>query len=113
MDNVREPCVQLPPDEKRIDILVHGWLPVVVSLLVFAISVALDLTATQVHAHWTQRSGSVVTVLGGYVAYRHARQSMQLVGDSFYINHELPYGPISVAMVAVGTVIWGYADLLL
>lgn len=113
MDNIREQQMPHPPDETRIDMLLHGWLPVVAALMVLAVSVAVDLTATQVHGHWTQRAGSIVTVLGAYVAYRHAKQSMQFVDNNFYINPELPFGPISVAMVVAGTLIWGYADLLL
>jgi ABC-type nickel/cobalt efflux system permease component RcnA len=113
MDNIKNKPTLHPADETRIDKVMHGWLPVVVAIVVLVVSVLMDLTMTQEPRHWTQRAGSIVTVLGAYVAFRDAKKSTQCIGDAIYINRDLPYGLISVAMVVVGTLVWGYADLLL
>lgn len=113
MINAKGAQVAHPANESGRDILIHGWLPIVVALLALAISVRADLSATKFHGHWTQRAGSIITVLGAYVAYRDAKQSVKFIEQDLYMNFKLPYRFISVAMVVGGTVIWGYADLLL
>ena len=61
--------------------------------------------------HWLQRSGSVVTVIGGYVAYIDARQSVKFIDDNMYLNSHLPYKAVAIVLVFLGTLVWGYADL--
>lgn len=36
---------------------------------------------------------------------------MKMVDGSLYIETELPYRYISLIMVALGTVLWGYGDI--
>lgn len=113
MDTVKDKPMRHPADESRIDQIVHGWIPLVAALLVLAVSVAMDVTRTQAQNHWTQRAGSIVTVLGANVAHRDARQATKFIAGDFYINNQLPYRMISVVMVVLETFVWGYADLVL
>jgi hypothetical protein len=100
-----------PADEAKRDVLLHGWLPALISAAVLLLSVVADVALPG--KHWFQRAGSVVTVLGAYVAYRDAKQSFKYIGGSMYMNFELPYRKIAVVLVVVGTVVWGYGDFLL
>jgi hypothetical protein len=85
---------------------------VIIAALIFAASVLLDLKCPG--THWAQRSGSIVTALGGYVAYYGVKPAFKLVGDGeFFMNFSLPYPKIAAAMVAAGTLVWGYLDLWL
>jgi len=81
------------------------------AVLVLLLSVLADVVRPGMH--WTQRAGSIVTVLGGYVAYVDAKRSVKLIDGSLYMNFELPYRLTAVLLVAVGTLVWGYGDLLL
>ena len=54
-----------------------------------------------------------MTELGGYVAYVDAKRSVKLIDGSLYMNFELFYRLTAVLLVAVGTLVWGYGDLLL
>jgi hypothetical protein len=98
-------------DESKNEIFVHGWLPCIGAGIVLAISIVVDLKSPGMH--WAQRSGSVITVLGAYVAYRDAKRSIKIIGHDLFMNPHLLYRPISMALVAIGTVVWGYADWVL
>ena len=100
-----------PADETKKSLFIHGVLPAIVAALVLVASVTADLISPG--EHWFQRAGSVTTVLGAYVAYIDASRSFKFIDGSFYINHELPYRIVSVTLVVLGTLIWGYGDLLL
>lgn len=100
-----------PADESKRDVLLHGWLPAFLAVAVVAISLVADVASPGVH--WFQRAGAIVTVLGAYVAYRDAKRSFKYIGGSMYMNFELPYRPIAVGLVVVGTLVWGYGDLAL
>ncbi|MEX0803202.1 MAG: hypothetical protein WD688_07790 [Candidatus Binatia bacterium] len=100
-----------PVDETKREVFLHGWLPALAAIVVVAVSIVIDLTWPGVH--WTQRGGAVVTILGAYVAYRDAKRSFKYINGSMFMNFELPYRPIAVALVVAGTLIWGYGDLVL
>ena len=100
-----------PADEPRRLIILHGWLPAFASSLVLGVSVLADLQHPGLHR--AQRSGSIITVLGAYVAFVGARRSLKFIDDSLYMNIELPYAVISIALAIVGTLTWGHADLVL
>jgi hypothetical protein len=92
-------------------IVLHGLLPAVTSAVVLSISMLADIA--QPGMHWTQRAGSIVTVLAAYVAYVDAKRSYKFIDDSMYMNFELPYRAIAVSLALVGTLVWGYGDLIL
>lgn len=100
-----------PADETKREIFVHGWVPCIVAGLVLAVSVFFDFQFPG--THWAQRSGSIITVLGAYVAYRDAKRSIKIIGDDLLMNPHLLYRPISAALVVIGTIVWGYGDRVL
>jgi hypothetical protein len=104
-------CMSHPADEPRREVFVHGWLPTIVAVLVMIVSIAADISHAGVH--WTQRAGAVATVLGAYVAYRDAKRSFKHINGQMFTNFELLYRPISLALVGVGALVWGYGDLVL
>lgn len=100
-----------PADETRRSIFLHGWLSALLAATVLVVSIVADLLKPGMH--WTQRAGSIITVLGAYVAYVDAKRSFKFINGHFYLNFELPYRVIAIVLVVIGTVTWGYGDLLL
>jgi hypothetical protein len=101
-----------PARESKRAIFLHGYLPAITAGLIFAASVLLDLKFPG--NHWAQRSGSIVTALGGYVAYYGVKPAFKWVDEGdFFMNFYLPYPKIAAAMVTSGTLVWGYLDLWL
>ena len=100
-----------PAEETKHEVFFHGWLPLIAAVSVLGVSVIADVSRPGMH--WAQRAGSVVTVLGAYVAYRDVKQSVKFINGDLFINPELWYRPISMALVIVGTLVWGYGDLVL
>jgi hypothetical protein len=104
-----------PAHEPRRAIFRYGYVPAIVAGFVLALSVAADFMRPG--QHWTQRAGSIVTVLGVFVAFVDARRSVKFIqlkgGYQRFENPELPYKNIAIALAIVGTVIWGYADIWL
>lgn len=98
-------------DEPRRSMILHGVLPAALAVFVLVASIAMEVSSPG--EHWMQRAGSVVTVLGAYVAYIDAKRSVKVFGNDLYLNFELPYRLISIGLVIVGTLVWGYGDLLL
>lgn len=102
------PDTQHPADETKRDILVHGIAPALIAIVLMTISTFVD--TVDPGEHWLQRSGSIVTILGAYVAYVNATRSIKYIQGGLYLDNELPYRWISVLLVVVGTVVWGYGD---
>lgn len=59
------------------------------------------------------RSGSVVTILGAYVGFRAATVQIARTQGILSVNTGLPYGWISLFLVIVGGLVWGYGDCVL
>jgi len=100
-----------PADETTRSILLHGVVPALSAIAALAVSILADLVCPG--THWTQRAGSIVTILGAYVAFVGTRRSFKVIDGSLYMNFALPYALISIALIVVGTLIWGYADIFL
>ena len=60
---------------------------------------------------WLQRSGSLITILGVWIAFHESRESLQTINGSIFINPELPYKWLALILITVGTLLWGYGDL--
>jgi len=75
------------------------------------VSLLVDLLRIQ--GYWSQRAGAAITVIGAYIAYYESRASMRFIKGSLFINMELPYKIGSLLLVVLGTVLWGYGDLLI
>jgi hypothetical protein len=105
-----------PADEPKRTIFLFGWVPVITAIVLLGASIFGDLTHPG--THWTQRAGSIVTVLGVFVAFVDAKRSAKVFpladgGVSDFVDHNLPYKKIAIGLTVVGTVTWGYADLWL
>lgn len=99
-----------PADESRASVLLNVLLPAVLALGLLAASLIADWGS---HAGgWTQRSGNVLIVAGAYIGYHEARRALQFIGGDLYLNPELWYKVLALALVLIGTVISGYGDLL-
>ena len=91
--------------------IINVAIPSVICIVVFLISLCLDLSGQNSQMFWLQRSGSIITILGAWIAFHESRESMKMVDGSLYIETELPYRYISLIMIALGTVLWGYGDI--
>ena len=87
-------------------------LPFFMCLIVLCLSLYLDIIYNEQQMFWLQRSGSIITILGAWIAFHESRESMKLVDSNLYIETKLPYRYLSLSMIVVGTVLWGYGDIL-
>jgi hypothetical protein len=104
-----------PGDESKKSVTINVILPTVVAVIVMSISLGMDIFET--NTIWFQRSGSIMTIIGAYIAFHEARLSIQTIKDKdghvqLLINKELPYAWLSIILLFIGTIIWGYGDLL-
>jgi hypothetical protein len=105
-----------PASESKRKIFLHSKLPVIIGVAWLIVSLCLDLWppgAWWAGRHWTQRSGSILTVLGVYVAYFGSKQMHKFVDGDYFLNLSLKYPIVGAVMTVVGTIIWGYADIWL
>ena len=104
-------------EETPLDVLLHGWVPAALAALSLCVSLAADWRHPG--AHWTMRAGSIVTLLGAYVGFRDAKVRVVIVKTRDGLperrgirisNDGLPYGGISLVLLIVGCLVWGYGD---
>jgi hypothetical protein len=99
------------------------WLMLAIGVLVLS-SIPGLFPASQTNAQWFQRSGSITTigalVIGLFVT--RLRDNLQgrsigsLYGQHVFKEIRIPYRIAAVSTVActiLGTIVWGYGDLLL
>ena len=99
------------PKESTKSIILHVVIPSILCLIIFIISLCLDILNQQPNMFWLQRSGSMITILGAWIAFHEAKESMKVVDGNLFIETELPYKYISLVLVVLGTVLWGYGDI--
>ena len=99
------------PQESRKSKIINVAIPSIVCLMVFSISLYLDMTRGSQQMFWLQRSGSIITILGAWIAFHESRESMKMINDTLFIEIRLPYRYISLVMICIGTVLWGYGDI--
>lgn len=89
---------------------INVYLPLIICCIIFLLSLTADLFL-QEQQFWLQRSGSIITILGAWVAFHESRESIKLIDDCLFMNNELPYKWLSLVCIIVGTLLWGYGDL--
>jgi hypothetical protein len=99
--------------EIKMAILLYGWLPSLIATCALSVSIWRDLVAPG--PHWTQRAGSVVTILGVFVAFVDSNLTTKFnpIDFSNAGRVELPFKYFAIALAGFGTLIWGYGDLWL
>lgn len=100
-----------PPEETLKSKIINVWVPALSCAGLFAISLFLDLQKPAIEMFWLQRSGAVITILGAWIAFYEAKESFKYINGSIFINNELPYKIMSLILVIIGTVLWGYGDI--
>ncbi len=90
--------------------IIHVGIPALFGVLIFAISLYLDLKVIEVKEFWLQRSGSILTVIGAYIAFHDSRKSLELIETSAHFFTNIMYKYISLFYLLVGTGLWGYGD---
>jgi len=100
-----------PADETRSQLFLHGYLPLVLAVLVAAVSLYAELNGS--NHDLFQRSGSLIVIIGAYTAFIDLYRSHKFIDGHAYFNSELVYRKIAIGLGLSGTIIWGYGDLLL
>ncbi len=101
----------MPPDETLKSKITNVWFPMIGGILIFLISLYWDCNETSEKMYWLQRSGSVITIMGIYIAFHESRESIKVIDKELFLNNELPYKIISLVYVVIGTFLWGYGDI--
>ena len=99
-----------PADESKKSLILNVIMPTIVAVTIMSISFAIDILGT--NTIWFQRSGSIMTIVGAYIAFHESRRSIQTIEGQLFINKELPYAWLSIVLLIMGTIVWGYGDLL-
>jgi len=92
---------------------IHGWLFLIISILIIVISLLLENSDRSLNLF--QRSGTIVLILGAYVAYYNVKNGitydnnlhMTIIDDTQLFNR------ISLLLIIIGTAVAGYGDLIL
>jgi len=87
------------------------WLPSMVCLIVFFLSLFLDLSSSKESWFWLQRSGAIITLLGAWIGFHESKESIQVDGAVLNINTNLPYKIWGISLIIIGTILWGYGDI--
>lgn len=100
----------------------NTWLLVVVAMVVLFGNYLLSMTISE--PHWFQRSGSIVVLLGVLMAARRVvRLGKNYQDEDWNLPDETPEGKrvlldqrsefiIGPIVAVIGTVVWGFGDLL-
>ena len=99
-----------PADESRRSKLTHVYIPATLGLLAFCSSLVGDYYDPS--GHWVQRSGSLLVLVGSYITYHEAKRHFRFLDGKLFINFDIPYRILGIIYLVVGTVVWGYGDLL-
>lgn len=99
------------PAEQLSSKLINFWTPLFICSLIFITSLYFDLIDTGEKMFWLQRSGAIITILGTWTAYHESKESMKIIGNTLFIETQLIYKIISLILIVIGTVLWGYGDI--
>ena len=102
-------------NEKRTKktIYLHGWLPLLIAVIIVVISLVLDLCSSGKNCF--QRAGTIVIILGAYVAFYNVASTMKY-NDKLHemiLTLEPTFNIISTLLIVVGTITAGYGDLII
>jgi len=96
---------------KQMSVVCNVYFPFGISILGVAISIGVDLFLPGMH--WTQRIGSFMTVAGVYIAYFDENTKENGHNKNWSLRLRSKYTKFSLPCVIIGTILWGYGDLLL
>lgn len=91
--------------------VIHVLIPALFGAFIFTISLYFDIEDTELKNFWLQRSGSILTVIGAYIAFHENRKSIHQVETRVHLFTNTKYKYISLFYLLVGTGLWGYGDL--
>jgi hypothetical protein len=101
-------------DKSRSGRFWYAWLPIGGSILALILSWGWDHMHPGDHA--IQRAGALLTFFGGLSAYGGAVKIWMPLGDSKTqyrgVYSQIPYGKVGAVLALIGTLLWGYGDLL-
>lgn len=63
--------------------------------------------------HWTQRFGAILTVVGAYILFYDDKNKFRGSGETWSFSLNAKYSKFSMPCLIVGTILWGYRDLML
>jgi len=90
---------------------INVYIPLGVVALLLAVSIVADLTNSG--DHWSQRFGAVMVVVGAYIMHFDDSMRSNAEGEAFYYSVKSAYTHYSLPCIIIGTLLWGYGDLVL
>ncbi|EHN67932.1 hypothetical protein [Aliivibrio fischeri] len=90
------------------------YIPVIICLVLLSLSLLMDIYQKQDPQYWLQRSGSVITVLGAWISFYLDDKSIDFNEEMGVLNMytNKGYKILSLIIVFIGTLLWGYGDLV-
>lgn len=92
--------------------LTHVGLPLLLGIVVFLISLYLDINGIGDDEFWLQRAGAVLAIIGTYIGFHDVRMSTVKQGTILHLFTNSVYSYLSLFFLILGTVLWGYGDFI-
>ncbi|TOD57574.1 hypothetical protein CGI23_25240 [Vibrio parahaemolyticus] len=97
-------------DESKSSQFIHVVLPTVIVIILSSISLYSDISVEDGY-FWFQRSGALMGAAGIYIGFHEGNWKIAARNDNLYINTEIWYQWLALALGVLGTLIWAYGDL--
>ncbi|WP_399424936.1 hypothetical protein [Vibrio campbellii] len=97
-------------DEPKLSQFIHVVFPTVIVIILSSISLYSDIS-TEDSYFWFQRSGALMGAAGIYIGFHEGNWKMTTRNQNLYINTQIWYQWLALALGVLGTLIWAYGDL--
>ncbi|WP_229651872.1 hypothetical protein, partial [Vibrio parahaemolyticus] len=97
-------------DEPKFSQFIHVVFPTVIVIILSSISLYSDIS-TEDGYFWFQRSGALMGAAGIYIGFHEGNWKMTTRNQNLYINTQIWYQWLALALGVLGTLIWAYGDL--
>lgn len=97
-------------DESNLSQFFHVVLPTLIVVILSLTSLYFDIHIED-GCFWFQRSGALMGAAGIYIGFHEGNWKITAINASVYINTEIWYQWLALALGVLGTLVWAYGDL--
>ncbi len=98
-------------NEPKWSVWFHVIIPTITVICASGLSLYLDFLNNGEYL-WFQRSGALMGAAGIYIGFHEVGWKLAVKDGDIFINTEIWYQWLSLALGIIGTLIWAYGDLI-